>query len=137
MERRFQEGRRVLSFQQYLELYSSDPLRHGRDAARYVRDMFDHFGTRTVSKPWGDLTRYVLFDLPWERADGRASRRSPALVGPEELQAEIYRGLANFVQEGGANRLILMHGPNGSAKSTVAACVLRALEYYSTLDEGA
>jgi serine protein kinase len=30
-----------------------------------------------------------------------------------------------------------MHGPNGSAKSTIAACVLRALEHYSTLDEGA
>ena len=48
-----------------------------------------------------------------------------------------YRSLCNFVQEGRANRLILMHGPNGSAKSTVAACMLRALEHYSSLDEGA
>ena len=30
-----------------------------------------------------------------------------------------------------------MHGPNGSAKSTVAGCILRALEHYSVLDEGA
>ncbi|MCK6590650.1 MAG: serine protein kinase PrkA, partial [Polyangiaceae bacterium] len=49
----------------------------------------------------------------------------------------IYRVLSNFVQEGRANRLILMHGPNGSAKSTLAACILRALEVYSTLDDGA
>ncbi len=41
------------------------------------------------------------------------------------------------MQEGRANRLVLMHGPNGSAKSTVAACILRALEHYSTLEEGA
>src|SRR6185369_11737087 len=63
--------------------------------------------------------------------------REAPLVGHEELQAELYRSLSNFVQEGRANRLVLMHGPNGSAKSTAAACVLRALEHYSTLDEGA
>jgi serine protein kinase len=142
MERRFREGRRVLSFQQYLELFAADPVRYGRDAARYVRDMFDHFGTREVKKPWGDLTRYRLFDLAWESSPTASpgagyQKREASLVGHEELQAEIYRGLCNFVQEGRANRLILMHGPNGSAKSTVAACILRALEHYSTLDEGA
>src|SRR5262249_29427980 len=63
--------------------------------------------------------------------------RDTALVAHEELQAEVYRALSNFVQEGRANRLILMHGPNGSAKSTVAACILRALEHYSSLDDGA
>ena len=140
MERRFNEERRVLSFQQYLELFASHPVRFGRDAARYVRDMFDHFGTRPVKRPWGELTRFRLFDLPWEAASpeqGVYHGHDAALVGHEELQAEIYRVLCNFVREGRANRLILMHGPNGSAKSTIAACVLRALEHYSTLDEGA
>src|SRR5262249_31893671 len=141
MERRFKEGRRVLSFQQYLELFAAEPVRYGRDAARYVRDRLEHFGNYTVKKPWGELVRYRLFDLPWDPEAAGAKRRhrgrDASLVGHEELQAEIYRGLCNFVQEGRANRLILMHGPNGSAKSTVAACVLRALEHYSTLDEGA
>jgi predicted Ser/Thr protein kinase len=154
MENRFREGRRVLSFQQYLTLFASNPIRYGRDAARYVRDMFDHFGTRAVKKPWGDVTRYRLFDLPWDAggAGGAAAEeasagtakgsrdyhpRESALIGQEELQAEIYRVLSNFVQEGRANRLVLMHGPNGSAKSTLAACILRALEVYSCLDEGA
>jgi predicted Ser/Thr protein kinase len=143
MERRFQEGRRVLSFQEYLELFATSPSRYARDATRYVRDMFDHFGTRVVHRPWGDTLRYQLFDLPW---DGPASseagsagyhQREASLVGQEELQGEIYRSLSNFVQEGRANRLVLMHGPNGSAKSTVASCILRALEHYSTLPEGA
>ena len=143
VERRFQEGRRVLSLQEYLTLFATRPALYSRDAARYVRDMFDHFGTEIVHRPWGDLVRYRLFDQPWESAagtavaDGRYQQRDVALVGHEELQAEIYRSLSNFVQEGRANRLILMHGPNGSAKSTVATCILRALEHYSTLDEGA
>ncbi len=146
IQRRFQAGRRLLSFQEYLELFAADPVRHGRDATRYVRDMFDHFGTYPVKTPWGETVRHRLFDLPWEPDSARADNdpkppafhgRDAALVGHEELQGEIYRVLCNFVQEGRANRLILMHGPNGSAKSTVASCILRGLEHYSTLDEGA
>src|SRR5690606_27976849 len=40
-------------------------------------------------------------------------------------------------QEGRPNRLLLLHGPNGSSKSTVAACIMRALEHYSAQPEGA
>lgn len=144
-EQRFREGRRILSFEEYLALVAADPLRHGRDATRYVRDMFDHYGEELVQKPWGDQRRFRLFDLPWEQGESAALEPSPdkarrlreaALVGQEELQEKIYRALCNFVQEGRANRLVLMHGPNGSAKSTAAGCILRALEHYSTLDEG-
>ena len=134
LEERFQASKSVLSFSEYLELFAENPRRHGRDAAAYVRGMFDHFGTTVVDKPWGKTTRYRLFDLPWEP---RGEAREAALVAQEELQAATYRLLANFVNEGRANKLLLMHGPNGSAKSTAAACILRALEHYSTLDEGA
>lgn len=146
IQQRFQKGRRLLSFQQYLELFAANPACHGRDATRYVRDMFDHFGTYPIKTPRGESVRYRLFDLPWEPEAVRQDKghkspafhgRDAALVGHEELQGEIYRVLSNFVQEGRANRLILMHGPNGSAKSTVASCILRGLEHYSTLEEGA
>jgi predicted Ser/Thr protein kinase len=60
-----------------------------------------------------------------------------ALIGQEHVQEEVYRTLSNFVREGRPNRLILLHGPNGSAKSTIAACIMSGLEHYSTLDEGA
>ena len=59
------------------------------------------------------------------------------MIGQEAVQGEIYRALSNFVREGRPNRVVLLHGPNGSAKSTVAACIMRALEHYSTQDEGA
>jgi hypothetical protein len=58
IESRFREGRRVLSFQEYLELFATDPIRFARDAARYLRDMFDYYGTSQVERPWGTLTRY-------------------------------------------------------------------------------
>jgi predicted Ser/Thr protein kinase len=132
VEKRFLKGRRVLSFSEYLDLFATDPVRHGRDASRYTRDAFDHFGTVHVEHPWGKFTRWRLFDLPWDPALAHH-----ALIGQEQVQEEIYRSLENFVREGRANRLVLLHGPNGSAKSTIVACIMRGLEHYSTLDDGA
>jgi predicted Ser/Thr protein kinase len=129
----FEIGRRVLSFQEYLALYAQDPARHGRDASRYARDMFLHYGTVQVEKPWGKRTRFKLFDLPF--ADETVRREH--LVGQEDVQQEIFRIFENFGREGRPNKLILMHGPNGSSKSTIALCLMRALENYSSLDEGA
>ncbi len=131
----FAESKRVLSFGEYLELFASHPVRYGRPAPNYVRDMFQHYGTEVVKKPWGRRTRFKLFDCGWESAEGK--RGEPTLVGHEEVQAEVFRALCNFAREGRANRLVLLHGPNGSAKSTVASCILRALEDYSRQDEGA
>ncbi len=153
VEKRFLEGRRVLSFGEYLDMFAQDPVRHSRDASRYVRDCFDHYGTRKVTTAWGEYTRFALFDLPWEpepapppsvrgptptSVPGAAPRmRRGALVGQEQVQEELYRVLSNFAREGKPNRLVLLHGPNGSAKSTFVACLMRALEHYSTLDQGA
>ncbi len=132
----FRTGRRVLSFAEYLQLFEGDPVRHARDACRYLRDVFDHFGTRKADYPWGRFTRWNLFDLPWESAEKDGLSRG-ALVGQEQVQEEIYRAVSNFAREGRANRLILLHGPNGSAKSTIAACLMAALEQYSLSDDGA
>jgi predicted Ser/Thr protein kinase len=130
----FRDARRRLSFQEYLELFATDPVRHSRDASRYVRDMFDHYGRIEVERPTGKSTRFRLFDLPFL---GEEEGRRGMLMGQEEVQYEIYRVLSNFVREGRPTRLLLMHGPNGSAKSTVVACIMAALEDYSAEDAGA
>ena len=132
VEKRFLKGRRVLAFSEYLDLFASNPVRFARDASRYVRDCFDQYGTTVVEQPWGKFTRWNLFDLPWDPLQA-----PHALIGQEQVQEEIYRSVSNFVREGRPNRLVLLHGPNGSAKSTIVACIMRALENYSTLDEGA
>ncbi|MES1186894.1 MAG: serine protein kinase PrkA [Myxococcales bacterium] len=134
VERSFKEERRLLSFREYLALFATEPLRHSRDAARYVRDMFDYFGRVPVERAWGSMTRFRLFDLPFL---DEGDRQREALVGQEAVQLELYRALNNFVREGRPNRVLMLHGPNGSAKSTVAACLMRALEHYSSEPEGA
>jgi predicted Ser/Thr protein kinase len=136
VEQRFRSSRRVLSFAEFLALFDEHPVRYSRDASRYLRDVFDHFGKVTVRHPWGEFSRFRLFDMPWEVAPTGGLPRG-ALIGQEHVQEEIYRALSNFAREGRPNRLVLLHGPNGSAKSTIAQCMMAALEHYSTREEGA
>lgn len=126
----FTRNRRVLAFSEYLALAFADPNRQLRSSAQYLLDCFDHFGTEQVTYPWGDVTHYKLFDAPWANGEDR-------LFGQEMVQNQVYRILRTFVQDGRPSKLILLHGPNGSAKSTFIRCLGRALEHYSTLDEGA
>jgi len=127
---RFGENKRVMSFGEYLEMVAASPRRQLRSSPQYIVDTFDHFGSEEVDYPWGKVRRFKLFDCPW--AGGR-----DMLIGHEEVQNRVYRALSNFVHEGTANRLVLLHGPNGSAKSTFVRCLGRAMQYYSSIDEGA
>lgn len=126
---RFDSKKRILSFREYLSLALGDPERFCRDAATFVRDTFDHYGTYPVDRPWGQETRYKLFDTPFN--DGRE-----ALIGQESAQQAIYQLLCGFAQEGRVDRLILLNGPNGSAKTTLVTCLMQALEDYSSTEDG-
>src|SRR5688572_17343110 len=114
----FAQNRRVVSFAEYLDLVTQAPTRHLRSAAQYMVDAFDHYGTSEVNYPWGQIRRFHMFDCPWD--DGR-----DRLIGQEAVQNQIYRALQNFVRDGAVNKLVLLHGPNGSAKSTLVRCVGR------------
>ena len=122
--------RRAMAYDELYAMARAEPRRFLRSAAQYAKDCFDHFGVTEVRTPRGNVTRWKLFDLGFD--DGR-----DRLIGQEDIQAEIYRILGNFVRGGQTNKLILLHGPNGSAKSTTCACIARGLEHYSGLDEGA
>lgn len=126
----FSRQRRVLAFSEYLELLVAEPARQLRSAAQYLVDCFEHFGTTTVRYPYGELRRFSLFDCPW--SDG-----ADRLFGQEQVQNAVYEALRALAREGRANKVILLHGPNGSAKSTFLRCLGRAAEHYSTLDQGA
>jgi predicted Ser/Thr protein kinase len=128
----FTEHQSLLSFGEYLDLFLKAPRPHARNAAQYLRDVFDHFGSEELETPVGKRRRFKLFDLGFA-PEARAFR----VAGQEEVQSEIYRVLGNFVRSGRVNKLILLHGPNGSAKSSIVAAIIRATEAYSQLPEGA
>jgi predicted Ser/Thr protein kinase len=125
----FHKNRRLLSFDEYLLLVEEDPRRHARSAAQYLRDVFDHYGTRPVRSPEGEVRRFQLFDAPWDEGEGK-------LIGQEKAQNELYRIISNFSRQRRVDRFVLLHGPNGSSKSTITEMLARAMEHYSSLDQG-
>jgi predicted Ser/Thr protein kinase len=53
------------------------------------------------------------------------------------VQEHLYRIFSNFAREGRVNKLVLLHGPNGSAKSSLIRCLMAGLEDYSRQGAGA
>jgi len=126
----FVQNRMLLSFDQYLELVEKEPQRQARNAAQYIKDVFDFYGTLDLETPVGRVRRFRLFDCDFNEGVGR-------VAGQEEVQAAIYRVISNFVRNRQIDKLILLHGPNGSAKSSLIAAIEAAMAAYSRKPEGA
>ncbi|MDA3862902.1 MAG: hypothetical protein PF689_03435 [Deltaproteobacteria bacterium] len=123
------KNRNVLSFGEYLEKVKENPEVHLRNSPGYIKDCFDYFGTRTVKRNDRNLRRFKLFDAPFDQG------RHP-LIGGEDIQNKFYSFLNSQLVLNRTPRLFLIHGPNGSAKSTFIRLIMRALEAYSLTPEG-
>jgi predicted Ser/Thr protein kinase len=126
---RFSLEKRQLSFAQYMAAFSARPHLLGRSGAQFILATLDHFGRTERSGAVGRRTRFGLFDAPF---DGGRER----LIGQEEVQEAFYHTVADFVRERRTGRLLLLHGPNGSAKTTFVQCLARAMVHYSKTEEG-
>lgn len=126
----FAKNRSILSFEEYLNLFLQDPRGQSRNAAQYLRDVLDQFGTDSVGFPGGKIRRFKLFD-------GLTGAPDIRVAGQEEVQNAIYRILGTFTRAGRINKLILLHGPNGSAKSTLVGALKAGMEEYSRTPAGA
>lgn len=134
---RFHEARRILSFSDYLNVLEEAPRRHLRDSARYLSDAIAYFGVEERVTWKGRERHYGIFDAGSFRGGLPSRTRNDQLFGHEEAVEAVVRAIDSFLREGRVNRLILLHGPNGSAKSTLVACLMRGLELYSEAEEGA
>jgi len=125
----FVNTRRILSFDEWFKVFCEDPCVHARNAAQYLRDAMLHFGVRDVTTPAGPTRRFNLFDRDFDEGY--------RLVGQENAQNEIFEVISGFCRLGRIDSLLLLHGPNGSAKSTILEALQCAVEFYSHDDAGA
>lgn len=131
VKKEFDQNRRILGFDEYLVLVAESPRAQTRGSARYVIEMLDHYGkapppaTREIA-----ASRFKIFDKP---LDGITH----PIIGQEGVQEHVYRALRSFVQQRMNNKLLLLHGPNGSAKSSLVAALMAGMERYSREPGGA
>jgi serine protein kinase len=114
------------TFQEYLERIHDNPLII-RTAYQRMYDMIMAPGTSAFKKYHHTLTHYNFFDDP-----------EIPIFGLEETLDQFVkcvRGAAGGY--GIEKRILLLHGPVGSAKSTICRRLKRGLETYSKTDDGA
>jgi predicted Ser/Thr protein kinase len=130
-KREFEEKNYILSFTDFLEVFHARPQALSRNAATYMKDVVDHFGIEEVQNGFDAKKRhYQVF----ERLH---SRERTGIVGQEDAHEQIYRIMEQFTRQGRVERLILLHGPNGSSKSSTAEALASAFEEYSRTQQGA
>ena len=117
------------SFADYLELLKRDPV-VGRSAFERIYDMILSFGTREYIDNKKKIVHFNFFDDP--ENGGR-----DAIYGldiPLMKLVNIFKSAAQ--RYGTERRVILLHGPVGSSKSTIARLLKKGLESYARKPDG-
>jgi serine protein kinase len=117
------------SFDDYLELVRQDP-NIARTAYQRVYDMILSYGTEEYIDNKKKITRYNFFSDP-------NNNGKDAIYGldiPLMRLVNVFKAAAN--EYGTEKRIILLHGPVGSSKSTIARLIKMGLEEYTRTDEG-
>jgi len=118
------------SFDEYLDLVTANP-RIARNAFQRVYDMILHFGTERYTRMKQDYVHYKFFDDPIDNG-------ADAIFGLDGALMRLVDTFKSAAQGYGTDRrILLLHGPVGSSKSTIVRLLKKGLEYYSRLDEGA
>jgi serine protein kinase len=118
------------TFQEYLKLVEKDP-KITRTAFQRLYDMILSYGTEEYVDGKKKITRFHFFSDPIENG-------KDAVFGldlPLQKMVNIFKSAAK--KYGTERRVLLLHGPVGSAKSTIVRLMKKGLEDYSRKPEGA
>ncbi|RYZ96165.1 MAG: serine protein kinase, partial [Proteobacteria bacterium] len=126
----FQELNWEGDFSQYLDLVKEKP-NVARNAFQRMYDMIMTYGTSQFNEYKKEVTHYKFFEDPIDAG-------KDAVFG---LDVHMMK-LVNFLRSaalgyGTEKRVLLLHGPVGSAKSTIARLLKKGVERYSYTEEGA
>ncbi len=118
------------SFADYLDIVRRNPT-VTRSAFQRLYDMVISYGDYTVEGSKEGLIRYKFFDDP----ENNGQDAIFGLTRPLMELVNVFKSAA--LKYGSERRVLLLHGPVGSSKSTIARLLKRGLERYSRTDDGA
>ncbi len=118
------------SFSQYLEIVSENP-QVARNAFQRLYDMILSWGTVEYVRHKEKVVHYKFFDDPI----GGGKDAIYGLDKPLMRFVNVLKAAAH--NYGTERRVLLLHGPVGSSKSTIARLLKKGLEHYSRTQQGA
>src|SRR5438105_2262493 len=117
------------SFEQYLDIVREHP-EVTRTAYQRLYDMILSHGTEEVYENKEKLIRYKFFTE-------FAAKHADAIYGLDKPLLQLANTFKSAARSYGTERrVLLLHGPVGSSKSTIARLLKRGLEDYSRSDAG-
>lgn len=117
------------SFEEYLDIVREHP-EVTRSAYKRLYDMILSHGTEEVYENKEKVTRYRFFTE-------FASQHGDAIYGLDRPLMSLANAFMSAAKGYGTERrVLLLHGPVGSSKSTIARLLKKGLEQYSKTDEG-
>ncbi len=117
------------NFRQYLDLVIERPA-VARTAFQRVYDMINSYGYETYTEYKKEMYHWRFFDDPLDHG-------KDAVFGLDiHLNKLVNVFKAGAAKYGPEKRVILLHGPVGSAKSTIARMLKKGLQAYSRTPEG-
>ena len=117
------------SFEEYLDIVSEDP-KVTRSAYERLYDMIMSYGFEEYRRNRTPFRHYHFFDDPFENG-------KDAVFGIDRPLMELVQVFQSAARRYGTERrVILLHGPVGTAKSTIVRLLKKGLENYSRTDDG-
>jgi len=120
----------VGTFEQYLDIVRENP-QVTRTAYQRIYDMILTYGCEVVTKGRDKEHHYHFFDDP----DNDGQDAVFGLRGPLHKLVNALKSAAH--EYGIEKRVLLLHGPVGSSKSTIVRLLKQGLQKYSASDKGA
>ncbi|MBC85848.1 MAG: serine protein kinase [Bdellovibrionaceae bacterium] len=118
------------TFDDYLELVKQNPT-ITRNAFQRMYDMIMEAGTETYIDAKKEVTRYKFFD-------DEVNNGKDAVFGLDVPLMKLMNVMRSAAMGYGTEkRVILLHGPVGSAKSTICRMMKKGIEAYSKTPQGA
>ena len=126
---RFREQHWEGNFWEYLDIVIEQPS-VARNAFQRVYDMVLSYGSENYTQFKQEVTRYTFFSDPLDHG-------ADAIYGLERPLMQLVDFFKSASQGYGTEkRILLLHGPVGSSKSTIARLLKKGLEHYSKVDGG-
>jgi serine protein kinase len=117
------------SFDEYLDIVREHP-EVTRSAYQRLYDMILSHGTEVVYENKEKITRFKFFTE-------FAAQHGDAIYGLDRSLMHLVNTFKSAAKGYGTERrVLLLHGPVGSSKSTIARLLKKGLEQYSRIDEG-
>jgi len=118
------------SFEEYLDIVRGHP-QVARSSYQRLYDMIMSYGTEEYTRNRETIVHYKFFDDPFD--DGH-----DAIYGLDRAIFQLVQIFESAARRYGTEkRVLLLHGPVGSAKSTIVRLLKKGLEAFSKTDEGA